>query len=216
MKKFCSALLIIYFFAGLCGYAESTDDAIYLDLDGDKNVINYKKPKEYKNKSFDKKKSDSKRFSPQNIYDYESKNPYAKQSTSFLREKKYGNFSLGTKYDTTFSPDSYSQKSTMFAKYQKNKFSLNTSYKNDSFAGLNKAGKGTFSFTPEYKLNNHVSLQNIYSTNFLEKNRKNELVFTLKPFKDDRMNFGIGAGQIYSEGTAPIRSQLNFSTKFNF
>ena len=72
------------------------------------------------------------------------------------------------------------------------------------------------SFTPEYKLNNHVTLQNIYTTNFLEKNKKNELIFSLRPFKDDRMNFDIGAGQVYSENTRPVSSQLNFSTKFKF
>ena len=81
---------------------------------------------------------------------------------------------------------------------------------------LNQQGKGTFSFSPEYKINSHISLQSIYSTSFLDKNKKNEVVFSLKPFKDDRMNFDIGASQIYSENTAPTRSQLNFSTKFKF
>ncbi len=157
-----------------------------------------------------------KQITPQNIYSKMNSNPYASHSTSFTHEKTFGNFTLGTKSDNSFSPDTYTHSSTFFTKYRKNKFSFDTSYKNQGFASLNKPINGVFSFTPEYKLNNHITLQNVYSTSFLDKNKKNELIFSIKPFKDDRMNFDIGAGQIYSDNTSPIRSQLNFSTKFKF
>lgn len=157
-----------------------------------------------------------KQITPQNIYSKMNNSPYASHSTSFSSEKKFGNFTIGTKSDYSFSPDKYSQSGTLFTKYQKNKFSFDTSYKNKGFTSLNKPMNGVFSFTPEYKLNSHLTLQNIYSTSFLDKNRKNELIFSIKPFKDDRMNFDIGAGQIYSDNTAPVRSRLNFSTKFKF
>ena len=72
-------------------------------------------------------------------------------------------------------------------------------------------------FTPEYKINDRFSFQNRYSTSLLDRSRQNELVFSVKPFKDDRMNFDIGAGQVYSvETEMPTRSRLNFSTKFRF
>ena len=137
-------------------------------------------------------------------------------SINTTKEKKHGNFTLGTKYNSSFAPNTYSQTNTLFTKYQKNKFSLNTSYSNNALTSFAQQSKGTFAFSPEYKLNNHVSLQSVYSANFLDKNRKNEFIFSLKPFKDDRMNFDLGASQIYSENSAPTRSQLNFSTKFNF
>ncbi len=183
------------------------------------NITSKTKPVK-KSKNLNKKldvttKSDD-RISPENIYKYNSFNPYESKSTSFTNQKQHGNFTLGTKYDSKITPESLTQTSTLFTKYQKNKFSFNTSYKSNSFGSFDQRNKGTLSFSPEYKLNNHVSVQNIYSTSFLDKNKKSEFVFSLKPFKDDRMDFNIGASQIYSETSTPTRSQLNFSTKFRF
>lgn len=175
-----------------------------------------KKSKNLSEKKLDVTTKSDDRFSPENIYKYDNFNPYESKSTSFTNQKQHGNFTIGTKYDSKIAPESLTQTSTLFTKYQKNKFSFNTSYKSNSFASLDQRGKGTLSFSPEYKLNNRVSVQNIYSTSFLDKNKKSEFVFSLKPFKDDRMDFNIGASQIYSETSTPTRSQLNFSTKFRF
>lgn len=216
MKKlFLSLFFVICLFFNTAFAQENiNEDAIYLK-DNEIFSIDLKQTtKQSQNYELNQEKDFH--ISPQNVFDYTNQNPYSKKSTSFKKEKKHGNFSYGTKYDTTFSPDTYSQTNTLFTKYQKNKFSLNTSYKNNALTSFDQQSKGTFAFSPEYKLNNHISLQSIYSTNFLDKNRKNEFVFSLKPFKDDRMNFDIGASQIYSENTAPTRSQLNFSTKFKF
>ena len=175
-----------------------------------------KKSKKLSEKKLDLDTKTDDRISPENLYKYENFNPYESKSTSYTNQKQHGNFTLGTKYDSTIAPENLTQTSTLFTKYQKNKFSFNTSYKSNSFASLDQRGKGTLSFSPEYKLNSRVSVQNIYSTSFLDKNKKSELDFSLKPFKDDRMDFNIGASQIYSETSTPTRSQLNFSTKFRF
>ena len=205
-------------------YVYEPEEDIYDENVGENDVILNVTPKTKpvkKSKNLSEKKLDvttksDDRLSPENIYKYDNFNPYESKSTSFTNQKQHGNFTLGTKYDSKIAPESLTQTSTLFTKYQKNKFSFNTSYKSNSFASLDQRGKGTLSFSPEYKLNNRVSVQNIYSTSFLDKNKKSELVFSLKPFKDDRMDFNIGASQIYSETSTPTRSQLNFSTKFRF
>ena len=194
---------------------EKSSSDVYLNFSEQKQ-ISTKKSKVFGNKKFDLTTKEDKNISPQNAYMYENNNPYASKSSSFTNQKQHGNFTLGTKYDGTYSPESMTQTSTLFSKYQKEKFSFNTSYKSNSLAPLDQRGKGTLSFSPEYKLNNRVSVQNIYSTSFLDKNKKNEIMFSLRPFKDDRMNLNVGASQIYSETSAPTRSQLNFSTKFKF
>lgn len=194
---------------------ETSSSDVYLNFSESKQ-ISTKKSKVFGNKKYDLTTNEDKTISPQNAYMYENFNPYASKSSSFTNQKQYGNFTLGTKYDGKYSPESMTQTNTLFSKYQKEKFSFNTSYKSNSLAPLDQRGKGVFSFSPEYKLNNHVSVQNIYSTSFLDKNKKSEIMFSLKPFKDDRMDLNIGASQIYSETTAPTRSQLNFSTKFKF
>lgn len=216
MKKlFVYLFFIISFLCSIAIADENDESTIYLK-DNQAFSVNTKQ-KNLNNLNYtDLKQKQDFRISPQNIYHYTDQNPYSTKSTSFTKEKKHGNFTLGTKYNSSFAPDTYSQTNTLFTKYQKNKFSLNTSYSNNTLTSFAQQSKGTFAFSPEYKLNNHVSLQSIYSTNFLDKNHKNEFVFSLKPFKDDRMNFDLGASQIYSENSTPTRSQLNFSTKFKF
>ena len=148
---------------------------------------------------------------------YREFNPASSDSVSFSHEKSFGNFSIGTKQDSTFTPESYSQTNTYFSKFTKNKFTLNTSYQNRALTSFNEQRRGTFLFSPEYKINDKFSFQNRYSTSLLDRSRQNELVFSVKPFKDDRMNFDIGAGQVYFiETDMPTRSRLNFSTKFKF
>ena len=184
-------------------YVYEPEEDIYDENVGENDVILNVTPKTKpvkKSKNLSEKKLDvttksDDRLSPENIYKYDNFNPYESKSTSFTNQKQHGNFTIGTKYDSKIAP---------------------TSYKSNSFASLDQRGKGTLSFSPEYKLNNRVSVQNIYSTSFLDKNKKSEFVFSLKPFKDDRMDFNIGASQIYSETSTPTRSQLNFSTKFRF
>lgn len=220
MKKLFLILIILLL---CCNYSLATgenyrDDAIYLDNAGifPKNPYS-NTSKIINNQKYNLKTQPKNQITPQNIYDYKDKDdPFQQHSASFLHEKQYGNFSIGTKSEYKISPDKYSSSSTYFAKYNRDKFSFDTSLKNGGLTSFNGYKNNTLSFTPEYKLNNHVTLQNIYSTNFLDRNRKNELIFSLKPFKDDRMNFDIGAGQIYSDNATPIRSQFNFSTKFKF
>lgn len=218
MKKlFLCLFVLISFFCNkvIADENDIDEDAIFLK-DNQTFSINTKREDTKKLNNIDLQQKKDFRISPQNVYQYADKNPYSTKSTSFTKEKKHGNFTLGTKYDSSFAPDTYSQTNTLFTKYQKNKFSLNTSYSNNALTSFAQQSKGTLAFSPEYKLNNHISLQSVYSTNFLDKNRKNEFIFSLKPFKDDRMNFNLGASQIYSENSAPTRSQLNFSTKFKF
>lgn len=218
MKKLFVYLFLIasfFFNTVIADENDIDDDTIYLK-DDQTFSINTKRKDIKKLNNIDLQQKKDFRISPQNVYQYTDQNPYSTKSTSFTKEKKHGNFTLGTKYNSSFAPNTYSQTNTLFTKYQKNKFSFNTSYSNNALTSFAQQNKGTLAFSPEYKLNNHVSLQSIYSTNFLDKNHKSEFVFSLKPFKDDRMNFDLGASQIYSENSAPTRSQLNFSTKFNF
>lgn len=194
---------------------DNNADAIYL------NLSDTPKTKEKIN-SIPEKKIDSLndynsfRISPQNIPQYANNDIYSKKTKSFIKEKKHKNITFGTKYDNTFLPNQMEQSRTLFTKYEKNNFTFGTSYKNNSLSSFDQQFKGTFSFSPEYKINKHLSLQGIYSKNFMDRSNKNEVIFTLKPFKDDRMDFNVGAGQIYYEDTTPARSQFNFATKIKF
>lgn len=216
MKKLLMilSLLLVFVLPSFC------QDSILRDTSNDEIIFSADKPFSLiktKNVETDTKgynfttKED---FKPRSLNDY---NPTAKSSMSFSREKSFGNFLIGTQNDHTVSSDTYSGTNTYFTRYTKDKFSLNTSYQNKALTSFAEQRRGMFMFSPEYKINEKFSFQNRYSTSLLDRSRKNELVFSIKPFKDDRMNFDVGAGQVYSVETAmPTRSQLNFSTKFRF
>ena len=195
---------------------EDTDDSNAIILDTHQDLKpNIKNPSKIKESKIQLEKKDDYNISSQ-ILNPDDNNPYEKKTAKFTNEKKFGDFSLGTSYDSSITPNDLSQTRTFFSKYQKNNLSLKTSYQNNTFSSFGQQFNGSFSLSPEYKLNNHLSLQGVYSRNILDKSNKNELIFSLKPFNDDRMNLNVGASQINYESGAPARSQLNFSTKIKF
>lgn len=197
-------------------YDDSEDDSNAIYLDDTKNTSQkptIKKIDKIKDLSID---SNSKTTSGNRNYLFDNLNLYNTKTTSFGTEKTKGNFSFGSTYDNSINPNQLTQTRTLFTKYQKDNFSIKSSYKNNTLGGFDQQFKGSFSFSPEYKINNHLSVQNVYTVNVMDKSSKNEVVFSLKPFNDDRMNLNVGASQINYQDTTPSRSQLNFSTQIKF
>lgn len=197
-------------------YDDSEDDSNAIYLDNTKNTSQkptIKKKDKIKDLSID---SNSKTNSGNRNYLFDNLNLYNTKTTSFGTEKTKGNFSFGSTYDNSITPNQLTQTRTLFTKYQKDNFSIKSSYKNNTLGGFDQQFKGSFSFSPEYKINNHLSVQNVYTVNVMDKSSKNEVVFSLKPFNDDRMNLNVGASQINYQDTTPSRSQLNFSTQIKF
>ena len=197
-------------------YDDAEDDSNAIYLDDTKNTSQkpiIKKKDKIKDLSID---SNSKTTSGNRNYLFDNLNLYNTKTTSFGTEKTKGNFSFGSTYDNSINPNQLTQTRTLFTKYQKDNFSIKSSYKNNTLGGFDQQFKGSFSFSPEYKINNHLSVQNVYTVNVMDKSSKNEVVFSLKPFNDDRMNLNVGASQINYQDTTPSRSQLNFSTQIKF
>ena len=152
-----------------------------------------------------------------NVQKYSEYNPYNKKTFSYGNESQWKDFYYGTNTDYTYNADSMSHMNTLYTKYKKNKFSLGAYYRtNSSLLSPTPVGRGIFAFTPEYEINRHLSIQNSYSTNFMENNQKSELKLFYKPFEDDRMDFNVGTSQIYSTTNAPKRTQINIGTNFRF
>ena len=143
---------------------------------------------------------------------------YSKKSASYQKEKKLNdNMTVGAKYDTTFSPEQTNQTRTLYSNYSiSDNFSINTSYKNETLNGANQQLQGSFSFTPEYKINQNLSIQNAYTRNIGSKSNKGEVLLKVKPFKDDRMDFNVGAGQVQYDSGEPAHSQFSVGTNFKF
>ncbi len=138
-----------------------------------------------------------------------------KGNVTYTYSQKQGSSTYGTKYENTLAPDDITQSATIFKKYEKNKFSIDTSYKNKQ-SSLGSSGSGSVAVAPEYKINQHLSIKSVFSSEIQQDKKKNEVVFSIKPMKDDRMNLDLGAGKSYDSVRGSTGSQLNFSTKLRF
>ena len=139
---------------------------------------------------------------------------YFEENFEVERKKKYKNFYLGVKYDNKSTIEGFEQNRTLYYEYEKNNFIFNASYKNDSFAFLKGTKTSAISISPEYKLTNNLSLKYSYTTKYNKRN--SDLIFSVKPFKTENINFDFGAGQIYYDDNKPNSSQFLFSTEFKF
>ncbi len=211
MKKvLISALLIFFSLTGV----NAEDSPVYLQLDNEKSfspaVQNYQKSTDFT------PAHTSQPDSLEQILFYNEDDRLKSKSFSKSVEKQFGRTTLGTTFSNDVKPENMNNSFTLFSKYQREKFSLNSAYKQSrNFTGGRPAA-GVFSITPEYRLNDYFTLQNIYSSNFSNDQRKNEVVLSVYPMKNDRMNFSLGAGQIYYNDNRPGSSQFNFSTGIKF
>ena len=233
MKKFCLIVLLLFFSSINCKvYAtdavsaeilhnkeetvaeieeillEHIEDSISLDIKptSKHKKINYPTLKEYKANIFEDVKYNS--FLAPNAY------WHVEEKFSEERDMKVKTGRVGVKHDNKISQENFERMQTLYYEYQSNNFLLNASYKKDSFDFFKKSDKSSFSLAPEYKLTDNLSLKYVYSTKFDRQNT--DLIFSIKPFKQDNINFDFGASRVYYNDNSIPKQQLLFSTEFEF
>ena len=125
-----------------------------------------------------------------------------------------GNFSFGTLYSSGIDTSQLEYNAGLFTRYEREKFAISTAYqKNQGTAyGLTT---DNFYFSPEFKLNNSISISSIIKTDTTRNRKSNEFVLKIKPFAykgNDRVNLEFGAGQTYDENNALFKTQFRFNT----
>ena len=173
---------------------------------------------QYENKKIDvEEDEDYLKPSIQNMKKMFDEDFYKSKTVSTTKEKEFGKTTVGAKYDTTLNTNSVNQSRTLFAKRKlTEKMSLDSSYKSSSAGGLSAQIKGTVSVAPEYQFTKKASLRNEYSKNLGDKSNKAELQLKYRPFKDDRMDLNVGAGQRMYDNGQQSSSQINFGTNIRF
>lgn len=217
MKKILLTLLLCIL--SNCVLANDGLNAVYLDLKAGENY-EYNKSEPNLEKINVKKEEDDNEdyiYRPMEFVKSEARELYSKKSVSDKKEKKLGKATFGAKHDTTFAPDSMTQKRTLYSKYKvTDKVSVEADYQTNSLGGIDEQTKGSVGIGPEYQLNKKVKLKNKYSKNLGNNSNKGELSVEYKPFKDGRMDFNAGAAQIQQDDGTGSRSQVNFGTNFRF
>ncbi|MBR6162283.1 hypothetical protein IKQ26_00095 [bacterium] len=201
---------------------------VYLDLtapETNENInepvkqdnLNSEKPKKRKYNKKEVKKANIALFSP-----YENvnriNNPNFSTNFSAQKEKLIGQKSaIGVKYITDIKPELTTQSRTIYTKHQlTDKLSLGSSYKTNPMADMSEQLKGTMALAPEFKLTESTSLKSVYSKNLAGNSYSGEFQVKYKPFKDNRFDMNIGAGQTVYEDSRETSTKVNFGTNINF
>lgn len=219
-------LFLIFLFTISINFVEAKQDnkyygnAVYLDLNDisenqeivqKDSVTNDKMDIEY---SMDQKQKEYNTL----LYKDVNRMQTEKKTVSKSLEKEIlKGASVGTTYSTTEKSGKLDDSVSLYSKYKKDKFALTTSY-SQSRDGLkdNGVGNGSVSLAPELTLNERVKLKNVYTDNLNSNKQTSEVVLSIRPFKDDRMDLDLGAGETFSSGNEPAKSQINIGTKFRF
>lgn len=193
------------------GYVEfaENEDTVYLKDEDNNYILNLRVPQKLSSQRLvDNKKIQTRRG--YSLYDREeySISPQAVKSVS-----KFGNFSLGTMYNSGIDNAQLERSTTLFTRYEKNRFAISSAYKknNQTTRGLMT---DNISITPELRLNRIFSVSEVLSADITRNRRKGELVLSVSPLKDDRMRFEVGAGTTYDITNDRSWSQVRFNTNF--
>jgi len=137
-----------------------------------------------------------------------------------MKEFSYGNYinynnaKLGVKYDNKVTPENFQQIRTLYYEYKKNKYFLNAAYKNTSTDFTKQKSISKIELENSYRITDSLALKYVYSTG--KQSSNSDLYFTIYPFKDETINFDIGAGQKFYADKEDYSSRFLFSTEFEF
>lgn len=139
---------------------------------------------------------------------------YSIQPLSKNEVAQTGHFKYGTTYGAAIDTSQLEYTAGLFTRYERQRFALSTAYqKNQGTAyGLTT---DNFYLSPEFKLNNTLSISNVMKADTTRNRRTSELVLKIKPFANrgnDRVNMEFGAGQTYDENNALYKTQFRFNT----
>lgn len=197
----------------LKGYNQYLEDSnsVYLKDNNNNFVLNIKEPQKiYGSKGLN---LSSDNFKPQLRYiDAE----YLIAPNTIQTTSKVGNFTVGAQFNNEVDNIAMLETETgLFTKYEKDRFALSSSV-TKSLNTTYALDYNTLSLTPELKLNNYMSLKNVFSADVTRNRQSSKFVFSINPFgKDkDRFSFELGAKETYNAETENTSTQFSFTTQF--
>ena len=125
------------------------------------------------------------------------------------------------KEPSVFDKDKYTQKDgdTLKLNYTtdlKDKLGVINEYNQTENNTINAVNNEAMSVAPEIEVNRHLSVKNANAQDLNTEQEKSEVVMTIKPFKDNRLDLDVGTEQSFSTDNQPAKAQVNSAIKFRF
>lgn len=200
----------------LQGYAvyDEEEDAISLEDELDElQMVKIKKPVRVKGGKYYASKTAA--MSP-NLYSKLNNMEYNIEQTSYDTEKSFGKFSAGTQYKQKIDYAEFRQSTSLYSRYDTKYMAFNTEF-SKTVNSTNGDFNDYFSFAPELKLGQYLSLKETVSANFAKNIKIAEFVLSINPFgkKDiDRFNIELGTSSIFDENNSLVKNRFKVTTNF--
>ncbi len=200
----------------LQGYAvyDEDEDAISLEDElEDFQMVKIKKPTKIKGSKYSVSKVST--LSP-NIYSKLNNMEYTIEQTSYDTEQTFGKFSAGTQYKQKIDYAEFRQSTALYSRYDTKYMAFNTEF-SKTVNSTNGDFNDYFSFAPELKLGQYLSLKETVSANFAKNIKIAEFVLSINPFgkKDiDRFNIELGTSSVFDENNSLVKNRFKVTTNF--
>ena len=187
------------------------------DIDFQYEIFNIKKPLKLKEKISKGIKSSNTNILSENQYSkFNSMPEYSITPISLKDTHTIGGFSAGTSYGQWIYSGELEQASGIFSGYQYKNLYLQASYVK-VINSTNNDYNSNFYFSPEYKVNQYLTIKPRFSTDIDTKKKRAEIAVAINPFglKDpDRLSIELGAVEVLDENNEFLKNQFRFSTNF--
>lgn len=202
---------------GYASYDEGEEDIVTLntEIDGLIPLVQIRQPEKIGVANYTQLKT-----TPTKFYDITTSRfhmpEYNISPFSISNYEQIGDFKIGATYNQYLNSGDMEQSSGVYSKYQYKNFAIKTSYLK-TLTTMDNSESDNFFFSPEFKVNQYLTLIQNFSTNPLKRTNKTEFVISINPLgkkDDDRMRLDFGISQTHYGITDTFKSQFRFATNF--
>ena len=130
--------------------------------------------------------------------------------------EQFGNITTGTAFEQKIDYAELRQVTSIYSKYDAKHYALTTEF-SKTVNSTNGDFNDYFSFTPEIKLGQYLSLKETVSANFAKHIKIAEFYISINPFgkRDiDRFNIEMGTSSIFDQNNSLVKNRFKIMTKF--
>lgn len=141
---------------------------------------------------------------------------YTIAQNKFQNSESFGKFSTGTAFEQKIDYAELRQVSSIYSRYDAKHYALTTEF-SKTVNSTNGDYNDYFSFSPELKLCQYISLKETLSANFAKHTKIAEFVVSINPFgnKDiDRFRLEIGTSSVFDQNNSVVKNRLKFNTRW--
>ena len=198
----------------LYGYASyDEEEAVVLDDMLDEfHAIQIQRPYNYKGGKYHANRKDSRKSAYSKFNNME----YSINQVKYDQSEKFGNIITGTAYEEKIDYAELRQVSSIYSKYDTKHYALTTEF-SKTVNSTNGDYNDYFSFTPEIKLGQYLSLKETVSANFAKHIKIAEFYISINPFgkRDiDRVNIEMGTTSIFDQTNSLIKNRIKGTIRF--